>query len=216
MAASAASAPTPLPASPSAPIEPVAAAPSDGAKHATERPRRSARHSKLIIPVLSTGLVIAGAAMIVREFAHQPHTASAVTRDLRDLALTRSLKAGQPDGGELGPWWISAAAFDPLSGELKNFRLKSGPIELAAATARIVVDAEEDSIAFDLWRVVYTVLPNSTHPDQVGEIIELESCTLGPVPYGHEIVQDAGSYSSPPAVPRNRPMAGPPIAGVTE
>lgn len=151
--------------------------------------------------------------MIVRESANQPYSASAVMRDLRDLALQRGVMPNQPDGGELGPWWISAVSFDPMSGELKNFRLKSGPIELAAQSAKILVDPEADSIAFDLWRVVYTVLPNNTHPEQAGELIEMESYTLGPVPYGHEIVPDAGSSSSSTTIPKHAPIE--PIASAS-
>lgn len=158
--------------------------------------------------------------MIVRESMHRPHTASAVMRDLRDLALARGHIPGEPNGGELGPWWISAASFDPMSGELKNFRLKSGSIELAAQSAKILVDPEADSIGFDLWRVVYTVLPNESHPDQVGELIELESYTLGPVPYGHEIVRDSGADAPPTIPPRRTPQptdeTHDPLAGVTE
>jgi hypothetical protein len=179
-------------------------------------PRKRSAHSKLIIPFLSAGLLVAGGVMIARDAMQRPHSASAVVRDLRDLALQRGVRPGQPDGGELGPWWISASSFDPLSGELKNFRLKSGPIELAAQSARILVDPEADSIGFDLWRVVYTVLPNLAHPDQVGELIELETYTLGPVPYGHEIVQDSGSDAPPNIPPRTTPARMPdPIAGVT-
>jgi hypothetical protein len=182
-------------------------------------PRKRSSHSKLIIPFLSAGLLVGGAVLLIRERMHRPYTASMVKRDLRDLALQRGVSPGQPDGGELGPWWISATSFDPMSGELKNFRLKSGSIELAALTAKILVDPEADSIGFDLFRLVYTVLPNDTHPERAGELIELNKYTLGPVPFGREIVPDAGGATSlpirPETVPAAEPPPPPPIASVT-
>lgn len=155
--------------------------------------------------------------MLIREHINRPFTASMVMRDLRDLALQRGAHAGQPDGGALGPWWISAVSYDPMSGELKNFRLKSGSIELAALSAKILVDPEADSIGFDLYRLVYTVLPNDTNPEQVGELIEMKQYTLGPVPFGREIVPDSGIDLPSTPLPRHTPVAPqPPIASVTD
>jgi len=175
-------------------------------------------HGKLILPFLSAGLLVAGATLLIRESMDQPHTASMVTRQLRDLALQRAVRPGQDDGGFIGPWRISAVSYDPMTGELKNFRLKSGPVELAAASAKILVDPEADSIGFELHRLVYTVLPNESHPERTGELVELNNYTLGPVPYGREIVPDAGSMSVAPIKPKELPQGplSPPIASVTE
>ncbi len=151
--------------------------------------------------------------MIAREIAQRPYSASTVMRDLRDLALTRGEHPGDADGGQLGPWWISASSYDPLSGELKCFRLKSGSIELSAQSARILVDPEADSIGFDLWRVVYTVLPSAANPEQLGEVIEIETYTLGPVPYGHEIYGDAAWWAPPSTTRRPTTIADAPTAG---
>jgi hypothetical protein len=140
--------------------------------------------------VLGLGLLVAG----VAAYLHGPargRTVSEVKRDIHRLALRESDVSGRDDGGMIGPWWVAASSLDPATGRLVDFRLSSGVMELAARTAAVVIDAEQDTVGFDLTDVVFTRVPDAEANGPDHHLLRLEHHVLGPVPYGADIVPDA-------------------------
>jgi len=154
----------------------------------------------LVMPILGLGLL--AAALIVLWYEPLPQqTVSEVHRNFRAIALAKSAKPGLDDGGPVGPWWITASDVDPVTGVFQNFHVRSGGILIAADRARLEVDPQTDTFSFQLDDVVFTQIPDRSPAgapgsskllDAPGEsfVSELEHHTLGPAPYGMDIVPD--------------------------
>ncbi len=156
-----------------------------------ERPRKRSR-AWLVLPLLGFGLLIAS--LIVLWWEPPPQqSVSEVTRGFRDIALAKSPKPGLDDGGAIGPWWITAGDVDPVTGLYHNMHVRSGNVLIAAEAARLVVDPATDTFQFELHNVVFTRVPDPDDPDDSElehHVLELEFHTLGPVPFGIDIVPD--------------------------
>jgi hypothetical protein len=128
------------------------------------------------------------AVFLIIQNADRSQTETQAIESIRDIAL------GQPGlaGGHIGSWRISAVSVDQRTGDLKDFRLESGAMSVAAKTARIVVDPEHDTFTFNLEDVVYTRVPieDGENPSRDQYLLELEHYVLGPAPYGVDIVTD--------------------------
>lgn len=153
----------------------------------------------MIAPVLVGGLLIACGLLMLRNSTNEI-TVSEVMRQVQSIALTKSPRVGIDDGGSVGPWWIAASDVDPVSGTFKNFRLQSGTRLVAAAEARLVIDAAADTFAFQMTDVIFTRVPsaygrdagdNSDEPD-AHLLHAMPQYTLGPAPWGDDIIADAG------------------------
>ena len=71
---------------------------------------------------------------------------------------------------------------------LLQFRLTCGQMEIAARSARLVVDAKDDTFRFELYDVVLTRVPETDEVVPDHHLITHDEYTLGPVPYGRKIV----------------------------
>jgi hypothetical protein len=155
---------------------------------------KSPSRLRLLLPIALLGVVVALTVGIVK---HQTKTVavSDVIRNVRDLALQPSRPGEVRPGGRLGDWWIAADAGDPLTGELRNFQLQSGDLNLAAARAVLKVDPERDAVTFELFDVTYLSTPyiarGEDAPDTANYLHTMESFTLGPRRLGYDIVPDA-------------------------
>ena len=139
---------------------------------------------RAIVSVIAAGSFTTAVFLIIRS-GDRSQTATQAIESIRDIALGEE---GAP-GGQIGSWRISAASLDQRTGDLKDFRLESGAMSVAARTARISVDPELDTFTFDLWDVVYTRVPGEGDQDASRDqyLLELEHYVLGPAPYGVDI-----------------------------
>lgn len=152
------------------------------------KPKRPSR-AWLLLPVLGIGLLVAS--LIVLWWEPPPQqSVSNVTRQIREIALAKSPKPGLDDGGPIGPLWVTAGQVDPVTGVFRNFHVRSGQMLMAADTARLIVDPVTDTFQFELQNVVFTRVPDSDAPEVEHHVLEMEYHTLGPVPYGMDIVAD--------------------------
>ena len=150
---------------------------------AANKPKRSM--ARLVLPVAAGGLLVAGVGLVIRA-RQQPHTVSKVIEDIRAIVLK------DPEGGALGPWWVSASEQDPLTGEFKDFNLESGATRIAAKAARLTVDPDTDTFSFELWDLVLTRVPDKKDQGQRPDpsLIQMDHHILGPAPYGADITPD--------------------------
>ncbi len=146
---------------------------------------KSRRTAKLVLPIAGLGLLAGGVGLLIQA-TQRAHTVSTVTREICTNVLRK------PNGGPIGPWWISATEQDPLTGEFKNFNLESGAMRISARTARLSVDPHTDTFSFELWNVVMTRVPKTDEDVPDHHLIQLDHHVLGPAPYGIDITPDGG------------------------
>ena len=158
---------------------------------------RGMSRARFLLPIAGTGLIIACLAIWMQSVP-ESHTVSHVTRLIRDIALAAGAPNADREAGVIGPWRIAAESFDPTTGEFTFFHLESGPMVLTAATAQLNVDPVNDTFSFELREVVYTRLPDPRDTEQESFVHTLDHYTLGPAPYGMNIVADGGSERSQP------------------
>ena len=146
----------------------------------------SHRSRRLLLPLLFAGLIVLCIVML-RGGARPSHTVSRVIRDVHQVALR------QPDGGLMGSWWIAAKGIDPLTGELLSFSVECGPLHFGAKTARVVVDPETNTFEF-VMRTVVVARAERAESGKSGNdfMLDVDSYTLGPIPYHLDIVADDG------------------------
>ena len=121
-------------------------------------------------------------------------TVSQVIDEIRGIALA------EPQGGLIGPWWVSSAGLDEANGRLKNFKVECGPIDIAAASARIIVNHHTNAFRFEMWDVVFARMPDSSDPDGEYTLQQLDRYVLGPLPYPKDIVPDKNTLTLPTTV----------------
>lgn len=155
-----------------------------------------------LLPIIGGVLLITFGWLIVQKQGDKVSVAE-VTRQMQQIALTKSQRSGIDDGGPIGPWWITASKADSLSGDFHDFRVRSGNRFIAAKKARLVVDPVSDTFSFHLTDVVFTQVedPKQSIPGDpaAGKLLALDRHVLGPAPYGKDIVADdalAGSAGS--------------------
>ena len=127
------------------------------------------------VAVIAIVLIVSG--------RQQTQSVSHVVRQVQKIAL------GKPEGGLIGPWWISAATADPVAGELIGLKVEVGPVLIAARKARIVVDPVNDTFRFEMSAVMMTRIDDPPSGEE-HHLVELEHYVLGPIPYGADIVAD--------------------------
>jgi len=113
-------------------------------------------------------------------------TVSQVIDEINTIALA------EPQGGLIGPWWVSATGTDE-SGYLKGFAVEAGPIDIGAATARIIVNHHSNTFQFELWDVVFARTFDPANPDAEHTLQHIDRYVLGPLPYPDDIVPDEGT-----------------------
>ncbi len=147
------------------------------------KPRWSGR---LWLPLSFAGLIVL-CIVILRGGAPRSHTVSRVIRDVHQVALK------QPDGGLIGSWWIAAKDIDPLTGELLSFSVECGPLHFGSRTALVVVDPEANTFQFVMQNVVVARADRGDGRRKGHDfVLDVDSYTLGPIPYHIDIVADDG------------------------
>lgn len=158
--------------------------------HALDRHAGKRSRVWLVLPVLGFGL-LAACLLVLWWEPPARESVSSIHRHFREIALSKSPRPGVDDGGAIGPWWVTASEVDPVTGVFHNFHVRSGPILMAARTARLEVDPGTDTFQFELFNVSFTSVPDSdVNPPVDHTLLQLEHHTLGPVPYGMDIVPD--------------------------
>ena len=146
----------------------------------------SGRSRRLLMPLLFAGLIVLCIVML-RSGKPRSHTVSRVIRDVHQVALK------QPDGGLIGSWWIAAKDIDPLTGELLSFSVECGPLHFGSKTAQVVVDPDANTFEFYMRNVVVVRADRGDgRRDGKDFVLDVDSYTLGPIPYHIDIVADDG------------------------
>ena len=144
---------------------------------------------RIAVPIV---VVVIVAAIVL----HSPETrtVSQVLAEIRVIALNK------PQGGLIGPWWVSATGTDKSSGRLTGFTVECGPIDIGAATTRIIVNHHSNSFQFEMWDVVFARTFDPANPDAEHTLQHMDRYVLGPLPYPFDIVPDPAMTSLPKTV----------------
>ena len=134
---------------------------------------------KLLLPVIAVVGII-----VLVSGSHETLTTSEVISRIHEIALAK------PQGGLIGPWWVSASSHDPVSGKLKMLRVEWGDVRIAAKTARVVIDPVADTFRFDMWDVVMANIDVGEDTKGGRPLIDVDHYEFGPIPYGVDIVPD--------------------------
>lgn len=118
-------------------------------------------------------------------------TVSQVIDEIRSIALA------EPQGGLIGPWWVSSTGTDEASGHLKNFKVEFGSFDIAAGSARVIVNHHTNTFQFEMWDVVFARMPDSSDPNAEYTLQHQARYILGPLPYPKDIVPDEDATTLP-------------------
>jgi len=162
---------------------------------------------RLLVPVLGAVLVVA-CLVVMLGSGGERHTVSEVVREIHQIALAGNEPDAKYGSGRIGAWKIAAEHVNPLTGELTSLRIESGSMMIAARTAHVIVDTEADTFSFELRDVVYTRVPEDGKEEGDAFVHELEHYTLGPAPYGVNIVPDQPGANVPSGDPNRLSRAG--------
>ena len=156
--------------------------------------RRGSTRAAMLPAIIGFAVLALGIILTARR-GERTWTESEVVQEIRRIALeggrAESLRAGR-----LGPLRLSARTVDPATGEFVGFRIETDQIMVAAARAAIVVDAEQDTFAFDLQEVVVTRIPDEVTepgdaaPDAQSLIHTADRHRFGPAAFGSDIKPD--------------------------
>ena len=148
-----------------------------------------------VLMLMVAGAFLAGLAFKAVSDARKDEVPTASVLDIRTLviktALHRPLDTSQPSGGVLGPWWIHATTSD--NWDLHGLCLEGSDAHVAASKARIIINAVDDSLCFQLEDAVIVTLPDSDHE---GTIERHDSIMLGPVPMSIDVLSEADAIES--------------------
>ena len=133
---------------------------------------------RLVLPLFLAGVAVAGIGFALRDRPPAPVAASQVRSDIAALVN---------DAGFLGPFMMRAASFDTIRHEFADFHAETDELMVAAARARLVVDADDDVISFELFDVTIVRVPDA---DTDLPVVSRDRYTLGPIPYRADIVDD--------------------------
>lgn len=163
-----------------------------------------------MLPAIIGFAVLALGIVLATRRGERTWTESEVVHEIRRIALeggrAESLRAGR-----LGPLRLSARTVDPATGEFVGFRIETDQIMVAAARAAIVVDAEQDTFAFDLQEVVVTRIPDEVTepgdaaPDAQSLIHTADRHRFGPAAFGSDIKPDGTPRSGGGGLAGRRP-----------
>lgn len=138
---------------------------------------------RLIVPFAVAGFLVAAALAVYFGSRPSPHRVSDIVDRVHSIVMTRP-------HGWLGPWRVRAERVDALTGDMIDFTLDTEELKLGAARARVVVDAEDQSISLELYDVIFAALPGEGEQSRNNPIRSVDIYMLGPIPYGHPIVDD--------------------------
>jgi len=141
---------------------------------------------RITIPIVV--VVIVGSIVVS---SPETRTVSQVIDEINAIALN------EPQGGLIGPWWVSATGTDEMSGHLTGFTVECGPIDIGAVTARIIVNHHSNSFQFEMWDVVFARAFDAANPDADHTLRHMDRYVLGPLPYPVDIVPDPGMTTLP-------------------
>lgn len=172
----------------------VNAAPSPEARLHDRDVRRRGSTRAAMLPALIGFAVLAIGIVLANRRGERTWTESEVVHEIRRIALeggqAESLRAGR-----FGPLRLAAQTVDPVTGEFVGFRIETDQIMVAAARAAIIVDAEQDTFAFDLQEVVVTRIPDELSepgepPAATSLIHTADRHRFGPAAFGSDIKPD--------------------------
>ena len=146
-----------------------------------------------LIVRIGTVVVVLVAVVLLISGSRETRSVTEVIDEIHTLALR------PPDGGLLGPWWITAQGYDAETSRLRGFKIECEPVHLAARSARVVVNHTTDTFHFEMWDVVVVQAPGNE--DAEGALIDMDRYILGPIPYGIDIVPDKGTRALRPVIP---------------
>jgi len=145
----------------------------------------------MLLPMAGGGVVVACLMGLMSREAPS-RTTDEVREEIQSILLTRTSHAGLDDGGSIGPWWMAAERLDQTAGEFINIRLNSADLRLGARSAKLRINAEDDTFSFELNDVVMIRVPADGSESTEG-FGNLKFYMLGPVEYGVDIIAtDAG------------------------
>lgn len=157
------------------------------ARHATSARRRHWRWSAPLVGVLLLTALM-GTGMLRSQ---DPQTISQVREEIHNILLNKNGDSFWDHGGVIGPWHVAASSLDERTGELRDFRLTSGSINLGASRARLTIDASRNTFSFELREVVIVNVPSQRDDDATARhLIPLDSFILGPAKYHRKIAPD--------------------------
>ncbi len=148
--------------------------------------RLALRLMVVVVAMVIIGVIVTG--------SPDNRTVSQVIDEIRSIALA------EPEGGLIGPWWVSSTGADEANGHLKNFKVEFGSIDIAAASARVLVNHHNNTFQFEMWDVVFARMPDSSDPDAEHTLQQLDRYVLGPLPYPKDIVPDKDAATLPTTV----------------
>ena len=145
----------------------------------------------LIIRVGTVAVVLVAVVLLISG-SRETRSVTEVIDEIHALALR------PPDGGLLGPWWVSALSYDAEASRLRDFKIDCEPVHLAARSARVVVNHTTDTFHFEMWDVIVVRAPED---GEEGDLLDMDRYILGPIPYGIDIVPDKGTRTLRPVTP---------------
>ncbi|MCZ6834145.1 MAG: hypothetical protein O7G85_00070 [Planctomycetota bacterium] len=177
--------------------------------HPFQVSRRPKSRARFILPIVLIGLIAAIPIVMMRSMPSD-YSEAEILRSIHATALRQSEKPGVPNGGPLGPWWISASEADPISGEFRDFSITTETMIIAARMARVEIDPFEDTFVIDMEGVVMTRFKKGDDAEEY-QLVDMDHFRLGPAPFGIDIRADAGR-SRPDGSSRTTNTS--PLAGV--
>ncbi|MCH8152360.1 MAG: hypothetical protein IH830_08320 [Planctomycetes bacterium] len=143
-----------------------------------------ARHAARLPIRLGAAILIAVILFLLLSGSDETHSVSHVIREIHKIVLAK------PQGGSIGPWWVSAAGLDPLTGELKALKLEFRSVHIAAKTAKVVVNPETDTFQFEMRDVVIARVTETEQADAEHALLDLDRYSFGPMRWSVDIVPD--------------------------
>lgn len=163
---------------------------------AGKSPRTANSKRWLILPGMGAIAMIAIGLALLK--LNQPTaTVAQVKQELREIALRTSESGMLDNGGAVGPWWIAANDVNPFTDEFTELRVRSGDMLIAARSAILSVDPQRDTFAFELRDVVFTRILKDEQLPGGDALWHLEAHTLGPAPWGIDIIEGGPGDSIP-------------------
>ncbi len=139
-----------------------------------------ARHAARLPIRLGAAILIAVILFLLLSGSDERHSVSHVIREVHKIVLAK------PQGGSIGPWWVSAAGHDPMTGELEALKVDTGSVHIAAE----VVNPETDTFQFEMRNVVIARVTETDQADAEHALLDLDRYSFGPMRWSVDIVPD--------------------------
>ena len=96
----------------------------------TQANNPSPRFPARLVLRIAVPIVVVGIVCVIVFDSPETRTVSEVIGEIHAIALR------EPQGGLIGPWWVSATGIDESNGHLTGFTVECGPIDIGAAVPR--------------------------------------------------------------------------------